>query len=234
MSPYFCSRSTDINWPQSITPESLGPTTHPPQHAFLLSPRSKPPASSPVGALPCKSPRYTSRPALQTPLFLLEAVPCSVSSLHRPPSSRAPWGPPRCRWARPSPAGEAPQVAPSALCIALAERAALRRSPPRAVPGAPTPGCPDPSAAPRPRTPRRPHRQSRLPWRARRRRRRELRRRLAAEVKLPQCSRVNSHGGGGGGARGRPLRLLSRATPRRRRRRGPALAALRGRGAAGG
>lgn len=59
-----------------------------------------------------------------------------------------------------------------------------------------------------------PHRQSRLPWRARRRRR-KLRRRLAAaaEVKLPQCSRVNSHGGGGGGARGRPLRRLSRAAP---------------------
>ncbi|KAL0600905.1 LOW QUALITY PROTEIN: Protein GVQW1 [Plecturocebus cupreus] len=59
-----------------------------------------------------------------------------------------------------------------------------------------------------------PHRQSRLPWRARRRRRRKLRRRLAAaEVKLPQCSRVNSHGGGGGGACGRPLRRLSRAAP---------------------
>lgn len=38
---------------------------------------------------------------------------------------------------------------------------------------------------------------------------------MAAKVKLPQCSRVNSHGGGGGGARGRPLRLLSRAAPRR-------------------
>ena len=59
-----------------------------------------------------------------------------------------------------------------------------------------------------------PHRQSRLPWRARRRRRRKLRRRLAAaEVKLPQCSRVNSHRGGGGGARGRPLRRLSAAAP---------------------
>lgn len=202
-SPYFCSQSPDTNCPQSITLNSLRPTTHPPRHALFLLPWSKPPTSSRVGALPCKSPRYTSRPALQTPLLPLEAVPSSVSSLHRPPSSRAPWGPPRGRWARHSPAGEAPQAAPSAHCIARAERAALRRSPPCAAPGAPTPHGPDSGAAPRPRTPRRPHRQSRLPWRARRQR--ELRRRLAAEVKLPQCSRVNSHGGGGGGARGRPL-----------------------------
>ena len=137
-----------------------------------------------------------------------------LSSLHRPPSSCAPWGPPRCPWARPSPAREAPQAAPSGHCIARAERAALRLSPPRTAPGAPHPRRPGSGRCPASPHPPRPHRQSRLPWRARRRRR-ELRRRLAAKVKLPQCSRVNSHGGGGGGARGRPLRLLSRVAPRR-------------------
>lgn len=37
-----------------------------------------------------RSPRYTSRAALQTPLCLLEPVPSTVSSLHRAPSSGGP------------------------------------------------------------------------------------------------------------------------------------------------
>lgn len=149
---------------------------------------------------------------------LLRAHHHTQHSLNTSPTGRTPSGrhPPTCApGARPPSQDNLPW--PGA---ASGERPGQSAQPPGvAQRGQGLPGLPEAAvqaAAPgsRPRWQERPHRQSRLPWRARRRRRRRLRRRLAAaEVKLPQCSRVNSHGGGGGGARGRPLRRLSRSEP---------------------